>query len=109
MKNLVLFLALTCLGLVSAQAQTVSGCNEAVINASIQANAGQGWALQSKEFTSINYLVQPDAPYITGFWIVTYTPDCEPLEPCPRILKAERFDAIIVNENGNCVVKRGDF
>lgn len=103
MKKLVLFLALACLGLVSAQAQTA--CNDAILGATENAQAGQGWILSSTQYAPINYLVQPDYPYPSATITQVYVPDCEPLEPCPRIAKIIVFEEIQVNQNV-CIVKK---
>ncbi len=73
-----------------------------MISGQINAQEGQGFKVQDIAVAVIDYLVQPEVPYVSGFVTVTYVPDCEPLEPCPKILKIQNFDKVIINNNGNC-------
>lgn len=107
MKKLIFsFAAMLLLTAAVSKAQNpIPNCtNSNALEAKIDAIEAGGWVEQSRSYTPINYLIEPDAPYLAGYIDVTFSPDCAPLEPCPEILKLYRAE-VYVQESGNCTIK----
>lgn len=107
MKKLLLTLTIAVAGIVTTQAQTTTlptDCsNSGTLQGTVNNCEAQGFILTNVSVVPINYLVQPDPPYISGTVTLTFEPDCAPLEPCPQILKIAVFNMVVKNNSGNCV------
>ncbi len=112
MRKLILTAALALGSMVAMNAQTLvpADCqNSGYLAAQINNCEAQGWKVNLISTTPINYLVQPDPPYVSEYVDISYVRDCEPLEPCPEILKVQRYERVVINNNGNCRYRRGEF
>lgn len=69
-------------------------------------NSCQGFVVSNATFTPINYLVEPDPPYLAGNVNISLVPDCQPLEPCPQILKLLQLEVWVQNKNGLCLYRK---
>lgn len=105
MKKLLFALSMMLfIGAATANAQTIPQCNNvALVEAQINAIENQGWQETSRTFVPINYLVQPEAPYVAGTVTVFFSPVCEAGEPCPAIGRIFQADVVVINDNGTCI------
>lgn len=105
MKKIILSFLATGMLAFMGSAQLYQTCqNDNFVEAKIQAIEAQGWVEVDRAFAVIDYLVEPETPYAMGFLTVSFVPDCEAGEPCPKILRIENFDAIKQN-NQVCLWK----
>lgn len=89
----------------TSMAQEPACQNQGALEARIDAIEASGWVESSRSFQYINYLVQPDSPYLIGTLQVVFVPDCEAGEPCPEIARLYQEDAIQQNDNV-CIWRR---
>lgn len=82
----------------TASAQDLKCQNQNSLEAQIDAIEAQGWVESGRSFTAVNYLIEPEAPYLIGTLQVGFYPDCDPNEPCPRIAQIAVFEAYQQND-----------
>ena len=99
MKKIILSIFATVTLAFVGSAQLYQSCqNDNFVEAKIDAIEAQGWIEVNRAFAVIDYLIEPETPYAMGFLSVSFVPDCDPGEPCPRIARAIQFDAIKQND-----------
>ncbi len=93
----------------NAQTELPTDCNAGVLQGAVNQCEGQDWTLANVGIAVIDYLVMPEPPYASGFVTMSFVPDCDPGEPCPRIAKVVNYERIVINNNGACKYERADF
>lgn len=111
MKRLSILFFAFALSLSVANAQTTSDVpgdcqNSNQVKAEITSQEAQGWEFLGYQVVEINYLVQPDPPYVAAILSLTYAVACEEGEACPQILKLSQYDIVILNDQGTCVYQK---
>ncbi|TNE55879.1 MAG: hypothetical protein EP338_01890 [Bacteroidetes bacterium] len=99
MKKVLLSCLATGLFAFMGNSQIYQSCqNDAFVEANISAVEAQGWVEVDRAFAVVDYLVEPETPYLIGFLSVSFAPDCDPGEPCPKILRIEQYEAYKQND-----------
>jgi hypothetical protein len=86
MKKIFVCIAFVALAAGFAFGQTPSCQNDNALENRIDAVENQGWVEVSREFQPYYYFAVPETPFIIGELHVTFEPQCDPGEACPRIL-----------------------
>jgi hypothetical protein len=105
-KVFTLFALLTVLVAGKAMAQLPNCSNNNGLESKIQSIVNQGFTETNRELYQVAYLVAPEPPYLTATLEVTFVgPYCGPA--CTPAIRVERYDAVVVNNNGGCVWQLG--
>ena len=111
MKQLSILLFAFALSFSVANAQNTSDVpgdcqNSGAIEAEITSQEAQGWEFLGYDVVEINYLVQPDPPYVAAIMTLRYAVDCAEGEACPEILKISQYDIVVINNQGTCIYQK---
>jgi hypothetical protein len=96
------------LGFAKLSAQALPDCsNNNGLEGRISGIVSSGYSEISRSLSYVNYFVAPTPPYVTAILEVTFVgPYCGPA--CTPIIRTETFEAVVQNNNGNCVWKLGN-
>ncbi|TNE55880.1 MAG: hypothetical protein EP338_01895 [Bacteroidetes bacterium] len=101
MKKILLGLVLSASVAFAASAQEPAPkCqNQNALEGQINGIEAQGWVEASRTFYPIYYVVQPENPSLIGSLQVVFAPECNALEPCPKITRILYVDAYRINKD----------
>jgi hypothetical protein len=103
MKKFTFALAmLLMLCMTQVHAQQPNCANDNMVVAKVNSYTNRGWTEFSREYYQVAYLVAPTPPYLIGtLEVKLFGPYCGPA--CTPGVEVLRFNATVVNNNGNCV------